>query len=163
MQKGKGFLIFSCELIDDNGKELENCVLRYADQWKLGTAFTDWVREENLFCSTLVDRIVTGYPREEADAICRQLGYEDQLLDTGEPFGFWVIEGPQSILEEFPVHKTDLPILITDNHKPYKQRKVRILNGSHTSFVLGASNPVTVCSVVVFPAPFAPISAIVSP
>ena len=93
MQKGKGFLIFSCELIDDNGKELENCVLRYADQWKLGTAFTDWVREENLFCSTLVDRIVTGYPREEADAICRQLGYEDQLLDTGEPFGFWVIRG----------------------------------------------------------------------
>ena len=138
MQNGKGFLIFSCELIDNNGKELENCVLRYADQWKLGTAFTDWVREENLFCSTLVDRIVTGYPREEADAICRQLGYEDQLLDTGEPFGFWVIEGPQSILEEFPVHKTDLPVLITDNHKPYKQRKVRILNGSHTSFVLGA-------------------------
>ncbi|MFR3320620.1 MAG: hypothetical protein ACLTSZ_04870 [Lachnospiraceae bacterium] len=63
MQKGKGFLIFSCELIDNNGKELENCVLRYADQWELGTAFTDWVREENLFCSTLVDRIVTGYPR----------------------------------------------------------------------------------------------------
>ncbi|MFQ7553307.1 MAG: hypothetical protein ACLRMZ_27250 [Blautia marasmi] len=28
--------------------------------------------------------------------------------------------------------------MITDNHKPYKQRKVRILNGAHTSFVLGA-------------------------
>lgn len=137
-QPGKGFLIFACELIDDNGRELERCVLRYADQWQLGPAFTDWIRAENCFCSTLVDRIVTGYPRAEADAICQQLGYEDALLDTGEPFGFWVIEGPQSILNEFPVHKTDLPILITDNHKPYKQRKVRILNGAHTSFVLGA-------------------------
>ncbi len=60
------------------------------------------------------------------------------MIDTGEIFGFWVIEGPQSIKDEFPVDKANLPILITDNHKPYKQRKVRILNGAHTSFVLGA-------------------------
>ena len=66
--------------------------------------------------------------------ICDELGYEDNLIDTGEIFGFWVIEGPQSIKDEFPVDKADLPILITDNHKPYKQRKVRILNGAHTSF-----------------------------
>ena len=96
------------------------------------------MKEENTFCSTLVDRIVTGYPRAEAADICAELGYEDNLIDTGEIFGFWVIEGPQSIKDEFPVDKADLPILITDNHKPYKQRKVRILNGAHTSFVLGA-------------------------
>lgn len=137
-QKGKGFIILACELIDDNGKELEKCVLQYADQWKLGEDFIAWVKEENLFCSTLVDRIVTGYPRAEAQALCDENGYIDQLIDTGEIFGFWVIEGPQSIKEEFPCDKADLPILITDNHKPYKQRKVRILNGAHTSFVLGA-------------------------
>ncbi len=135
---GKGFIILSCELIDDNGKELEKCVLKYAKQWNLGEAFIAWVKEENIFCSTLVDRIVTGYPRSEADAICEELGYKDNLIDTGEIFGFWVIEGPQSIKNEFPVDKAGLPILITDNHKPYKQRKVRILNGAHTSFVLGA-------------------------
>lgn len=137
-EKGKGFIILSCELIDDNGKELEKCVLKYAEQWNLGEDFIQWIKEENIFCSTLVDRIVTGYPRNEAAAICEELGYEDNLIDTGEIFGFWVIEGPQSIKDEFPVDKTDLPILITDNHKPYKQRKVRILNGAHTSFVLGA-------------------------
>ncbi len=137
-EKGKGFIILSCELIDDNGKELEKCVLKYAEQWNLGEDFIQWIKEENTFCSTLVDRIVTGYPRNEAAAICEELGYEDNLIDTGEIFGFWVIEGPQSIKDEFPVDKTDLPILITDNHKPYKQRKVRILNGAHTSFVLGA-------------------------
>ena len=135
---GRGFIILSCELIDDNGKELEKCVLKYAKQWKLGEDFINWIKTENIFCSTLVDRIVTGYPRNEAAAICEELGYEDDLIDTGEIFGFWVIEGPQSIKKEFPVDKANLPILITDNHKPYKQRKVRILNGAHTSFVLGA-------------------------
>jgi len=138
MEPGKGFIILSCELIDDNGKELEKCVLQYAKQWDLGADFFEWVQDENIFCSTLVDRIVTGYPRKEADAICEELGYKDNLIDTAEIFGFWVIEGPQSIKEEFPVDKTNLPILITDDHKPYKQRKVRILNGAHTSFVLGA-------------------------
>ena len=137
-EEGKGFIILSCELIDNNGKELEKCVLKYAEQWNLGEDFCAWVKKENTFCSTLVDRIVTGYPRNEAAAICEELGYEDNLIDTGEIFGFWVIEGPQSIKDEFPVDKAELPILITDNHKPYKQRKVRILNGAHTSFVLGA-------------------------
>jgi len=137
-EKEKGFIVLACELIDDNGKELEKCVLKYAKQWNLGEAFIHWVEEENIFCSTLVDRIVTGYPRAEAEALCEENGYIDNLIDTGEIFGFWVIEGPQSIKEEFPYDKAGLPILITDNHKPYKQRKVRILNGAHTSFVLGA-------------------------
>lgn len=136
--EGKGFIVLSCELIDDNGKELEKCVLEYAKQWQLGEDFINWIKTENTFCSTLVDRIVTGYPRTEAAAICEELGYEDNLLDTGEIFGFWVIEGPSTLKDEFPVEQAKLPVLITDNHKPYKQRKVRILNGAHTSFVLGA-------------------------
>jgi tagaturonate reductase len=96
------------------------------------------VKEENIFCSTLVDRIVTGYPRNEAKQICEELGYEDNLIDTGEVFGFWVIEGPDSLKEELPFEKAGLPVIICKDHKPYKQRKVRILNGAHTSFVLGA-------------------------
>ena len=137
-ETGKGFVILSCELIDNNGKELEKCVLQYAAQWELGDDFMNWIREENLFCSTLVDRIVTAYPRSEADSINEENGYIDNLIDTGEIFGFWVIEGPESLKEELPFEKAGLPVLITDDHKPYKQRKVRILNGAHTSFVLGA-------------------------
>ena len=137
-EAGKGFVILSCELIDNNGKELEKCVLQYADQWKLGEEFITWIKQENIFCSTLVDRIVTGYPRNEAASICEELGYQDNIIDTGEVFGFWVIEGPESLKKEPPFEKAGLPVLITDDHKPYKQRKVRILNGAHTSFVLGA-------------------------
>ena len=137
-EPGKGFVILSCELIDNNGKELEKCVLQYAEKWKLGEEFTSWIKQENIFCSTLVDRIVTGYPRNEAASICEELGYQDNIIDTGEVFGFWVIEGPESLKKELPFEKAGLPVLITDDHKPYKQRKVRILNGAHTSFVLGA-------------------------
>ena len=137
-QKEKGFIILACELIDDNGKKLEEYVLKYAQDWNLGEEFINWIKEENIFCSTLVDRIVTGYPRNEAEQINNENGYIDNIIDTGEVFGFWVIEGPQSIKDEFPCEKAGLPILICDDHKPYKQRKVRILNGAHTSFVLGA-------------------------
>lgn len=134
---GKGFVILSCELIDNNGKELKRCVLEYAKQWALGDEFVDWIEKENIFCSTLVDRIVTGYPRNTAEKLCEEFGYEDQLIDTAEIFGLWVIEGPAALKEELPFEDAQLPI-ITDNHTPYKQRKVRILNGAHTSFVLGA-------------------------
>lgn len=133
-----GFVILSCELIDHNGDELKKCVGQYIDLWGLDEGFAAWVRDENIFCSTLVDRIVTGYPRAEAAAICEELGYEDNLIDTGEVFGFWVIEGPQSLKDELPFEKAGLPVIIVDDHTPYKQRKVRILNGAHTSMVLGA-------------------------
>lgn len=137
-EAGKGFVILACELIEDNGKELKKCVVNYAQQWGLEAAFTDWLDKENLFCSTLVDRIVTGCPRSEMPALAEENGYMDNAVDTGEVFASWVIEAPQSLKEELPFDKAGLPVLITDNHKPYKQRKVRILNGAHTSMVLGA-------------------------
>lgn len=137
-QKGKGFVILSCELIDNNGRELRKCVHEYISQWQLPEAFSKWVDEENLFCSTLVDRIVTGYPRAEAAAINEANGYEDNLIDTGEVFGFWVIEGPAWLAEELPFKKAGLPVIVVPDHTPYKKRKVRILNGAHTSMVLGA-------------------------
>lgn len=137
-QPGKGFVILACELIEDNGKELKKCVQKYAKQWNLEPEFSAWLDKENIFCSTLVDRIVTGCPKSELADLAKENGYEDNAVDTGEVFAFWVIEGPQSLKEELPFEKAGLPVLITDNHKPYKQRKVRILNGAHTSMVLGA-------------------------
>lgn len=133
-----GFIILSCELIDHNGDELRKCVHQYIDQWNLETDFRLWVDSENIFCSTLVDRIVPGYPRNEVEDICKDLGYDDRLIDTGEVFGFWVIEGPQEIKKELPFEKASLPIIVVDDVTPYKQRKVRILNGAHTSFIMAA-------------------------
>lgn len=136
-----GFVIFACELIDDNGKELEKCVLDYAKLWNLEDKFISWVKSENTFCNTLVDRIVTGYPKDEAELIFDEIGYRDNLLDTAEPYHLWVIEG--DFEDELTLQKAGFNVIWTDNVAPYKKMKVRILNGSHTSLVF----PSLLCNV----------------
>ena len=136
----KGVVILSCELIDNNGKELLRCVNEYIDDWKLPEAFRRYVNEENIFCSTLVDRIVPGRIRdaEEVKRLNETNGYEDQLIDVGEVFGIWVIEGPDGLEDRLPFKAAGVPVMVVPDVTPYKKRKVRILNGAHTGFVLGA-------------------------
>ncbi len=134
----KGLIILPVELIDDNGIHLKECVLKLAELWKLEEGFISWIHEACVFTSTLVDRIVTGYPRDEAEELCKEFGYQDNLIVTGEPFALWVIESAKDISGELPLPQVGLPVIFTDNQKPYKQRKVRILNGAHTSFVLAS-------------------------
>lgn len=128
-----GFIIMPCELIDDNATELKKLVLRYVDAWKLPEDFKHWILTENQFLNTLVDRIVTGYPKDEVQTLTQRLGYEDKLLNTAELFHLWVIEGNAEA--EFPLQKTGLNVIWTQDVKPYKERKVRILNGAHTCLV----------------------------
>ena len=136
----KGIVMLSCELIDNNGRELLRCVNRHIDDWALGEDFRRWVNEENIFCSTLVDRIVPGRIRdpEEAAALAAANGYEDPLTDVGEVFGIWVIEGPEGLEDRLPFKKAGVPVIVVPDVTPYKKRKVRILNGAHTGFVPGA-------------------------
>jgi len=136
----KGVAMLSCELIDNNGKELLKCVNQYIDDWGLEPEFKKWVNEENLFCSTLVDRIVPGRIRdaEEVKRLEEENGYHDELIDVGECFGVWVIEGPKELEEQLPFKKAGLNVHVVPDVTPYKHRKVRILNGAHTGFVLGA-------------------------
>ncbi len=135
-----GIVMLSCELIDNNGKELLRCVNQYIDDWKLEDGFRRWVNEENVFCSTLVDRIVPGRIRdpEEVKALAEKNGYDDPLTDVGEVFGIWVIEGPDGLEDRLPFKKAGVPVIVVPDVTPYKKRKVRILNGAHTGFVLGA-------------------------
>ena len=127
-----GFIILSCELIDNNGAELKKCVLKYAQLWNLEADFVAWLENENHFVNTLVDRIVTGYPNDET----KEIHPDDKFLDTAEIFHLWVIEG--NFEDEFPLKKAGFNVVWTDDVKPYKKIKVRILNGAHTSLVAGA-------------------------
>ncbi|MCD8020272.1 MAG: tagaturonate reductase [Clostridiales bacterium] len=136
--KDKGLLFLPVELIDNNGEELKRIVLQYAQEWNLGEDFIGWVETANAFTSTLVDRIVTGYPRDEISYFEDKLGYTDHIIDTSELFNLWVIEGDRKWADRLPVHKTSANVIWTDDVKPYKKRKVRILNGAHTSTVLAA-------------------------
>ncbi|XER10726.1 Altronate oxidoreductase [Sporomusa aerivorans] len=134
----KGMVIIPCELIERNGDKLEEAVLQLADNWNLPAAFKKWIKEHNSFHNSLVDRVVTGYPREEAKLLADQLGYNDQLLDTGELFHLWVIEGPAEVAKRLPFAEVGLDVVWTNDMTPYRTRKVRILNGAHTSSVPAA-------------------------
>ncbi|AZO94379.1 tagaturonate reductase [Halocella sp. SP3-1] len=131
----KGMLIIPVELIERNGDILREVVLKLADNWKLPEGFKDWIREHNTFVNTLVDRIVTGYPFKEKDKLEEELGYCDENLDTGEIFHLWIIEGDEALKEKLPFHKAGLNVKWVDDVTPYRSRKVKILNGAHTSTV----------------------------
>jgi tagaturonate reductase len=134
----KGMVVIPCELIDRNGDNLKKIVLQLAEDWGLPEGFKVWVKEHNIFLNTLVDRVVTGYPKDEIEQMREKLGYEDQLLDTGELFHLWVIEGPRELSEKLPFTEVGLNVIWTDDMTPYRTRKVRILNGAHTSSVPAA-------------------------
>ena len=124
-----GFVFLPCELIDKNGEKLSECVIKYATLWNLGDKFIKWIKTENIFCNTLVDRINTGYPKGEE--ICG----DDKMFNTSEYIHLWVIEGYNKLFDEIPFDKCGLNVIVTNELEKYRTRKVRILNGAHTSMV----------------------------
>lgn len=133
--KDKGLVFIPCELIDKNGEMLREKILMFAKHWNLEEGFATWINGANTFCNSLVDRIVPGYPKERIGAVHNQLGYEDSLVVEGEQFHLWVIEGPSWVKEIFPADRAGLEVLFVDDMTPYRTRKVRILNGAHTTLV----------------------------
>ncbi|WP_114764861.1 tagaturonate reductase [Vibrio rhodolitus] len=131
----KGLILLPCELIDFNGEKLKEIVLKYAQIWQLEDEFSNWIETANTFCSTLVDRIVTGYPKDEIKAIESEFGYQDNFLVAAEYFYLFVIQGPDWLKDKFKLAQCPLNIAIVDDIKPYKERKVGILNGAHTAMV----------------------------
>ena len=136
--KNAGLVFLPCELIEANGTNLKRIVLEHAKRWGFEVGFSEWVESCNYFLNTLVDRIVPGFPAAEADALATAFGYRDDLLVAAEPFHLWVIEGPQHLADEFPLHQAGLNVVWTEDMRPYRTRKVRILNGAHTASALAA-------------------------
>ncbi len=131
----KGLTIIPCELINYNADTLKNIILDYIKLWSLEEGFKKWLSTTCSFHNTLVDRIVPGYPRAQIDAYNAQLDYKDNLLVSAETFFLWVIEGNALLKKKLPFEKTDLDVRIVEDMQPFRTRKVRILNGAHTSMV----------------------------
>ena len=143
----KGLYIIPCELIDHNGATLKEVLVKLANHLNMDAKFVKWVEEENKYFNTLVDRIVPGYPRDNAAEFQQDLGYQDQNMVVGEIFHLWCIDAQtvedknvqKKNLEELKnllgTEKAGLNVLFVDSIVPYKQRKVKILNGSHTALV----------------------------
>ncbi|WP_197076610.1 tagaturonate reductase [Domibacillus indicus] len=131
--KEKGLIIIPCELIEQNGEALKEIILRYAKAWELDTAFSEWIEKANTFCNSLVDRIVPGYPKDEAEELEKELGYRDELMVAGEHYHLWAIEGPEWLKEELPTHLAGLNVKVVNDLASYRLSKVYILNGAHTA------------------------------
>ncbi len=131
----KGLAIVPCELIDNNGDELYRCLTELAKINKMDEKFIKWMQTANHFTSTLVDRIVPGYPAAEIENIRKETGYLDNNVVKGEIFHLWVLKKEAHVQKVLPADKTGLNVIFADDIKPYKQRKVKILNGSHTAMV----------------------------
>lgn len=131
----RGLVLLPCELIDQNGPALKKAVLHFARLWDLPAAFDAWIEQACTFCSTLVDRIVTGYPAADAEQIQQDLGYQDQFLVAAEYYYLFVIQGPAWVGEELKLAGANLNVKLVDDITPYKKRKVGILNGGHTTLV----------------------------
>ncbi len=133
-----GLTFLPCELIDKNGDKLREAILAYASHWQLPEQFSKWINDHNVFCNTLVDRIVPGFPADIINKICQETGYDDKVVVKAEPFHLWVIEGPGFIRDQFPADAAGLQVKFVGNLQPYRTRKVRILNGAHTAMVPAA-------------------------
>ena len=131
----KGLAIVPCELIDNNGDELYRCLTELAEINHMDKKFIEWMQTANHFTSTLVDRIVPGYPRNEIEQIQKETGYIDNNVVKGEIFHLWVLRKEPVVQKYLPADSTGLNVIFADDIKPYKQRKVKILNGSHTAMV----------------------------
>ena len=131
----RGLKFLPVELIDKNGEKLRRCILQYAEYWNLSATFIHWVNNDNHFANTLVDRIVPGFPKAEIKEIQSNIGFEDKLVVSSESFHLWVIEGSETIQKVFPADESGFNVIYTTDLTPYRSRKVRILNGAHTSMV----------------------------
>ena len=132
-----GVYLMPVELIDNNANELCKCVSKYIELWNLPEAFKKWNDENNFYCNTLVDRIVSGYPRDEKTKAHLEeiIGEKDELVSIGEPFGLWAVEKKGDIAKYIKEGVHNIEVVLTDNIGYYKKRKVRVLNGSHTNLV----------------------------
>jgi tagaturonate reductase len=131
----KGIIFLPCELIKNNGLQLKQTILQYSDHWNLPVEFREWILNHQIFCNTLVDRIVPGFPNDSIKEIQKEIGYEDELVVMAEKFCLWVIEAPEDVANFFPATQAKLNVKFVSDLTPYHLRKVRILNGAHTAMV----------------------------
>jgi len=117
--------IAPCELRENNASLLRGLLLGLIEDWKLSAELADWIENRCVWCHTLVDRIVTGTPKEHP------LLASDAMLTVCEPYALFAIEdrpGAWHFIE-------NRHVVWTPDVMPYFLRKVRILNAGHTALL----------------------------
>ena len=135
-ENGRGLIILPCELIEDNGRVLRDLVLGHARRWYADEAFSAWLLGANTWLDSLVDRIVTGFTEAERTAVLAAESFDDSLVVVAEPYHLLALRGPESLESVLPLRASGINVRWTDDVSPYRELKVRLLNGSHTLMAL---------------------------
>ncbi len=131
--KESGMIIIPAELIPDNGTKLKEIILALAKFNEVEASLLSWIENDNVFCNSLVDRIVSGKPsKDELARLENNLGYKDDLLSVSELFSLWAIEGDDMVKEVLSFSKENKGVVISENIDLYRELKLRLLNGTHT-------------------------------
>jgi tagaturonate reductase len=131
--KESGMVIIPAELIPDNGTKLKEIIIALAKYNEAEEALLSWIENNNVFCNSLVDRIVSGKPsKEELAKLESTLGYSDKLLSVSELFSLWAIEGDDLVKEVLSFSIENKGVVISENIDLYRELKLRLLNGTHT-------------------------------
>lgn len=131
--RAKGLVVIPTELVTDNGLKLREAVEKLAKFNELGKLFTKWLKFHVRFCNSLVDRIVTRPTDEARQALEQEAGYEDELLTFTEPYHLWAIEGDDRVRQTLTFADGTTPqVIIDEDINFYRERKLRVLNGTHT-------------------------------
>lgn len=127
-----GVVVLPTELLVDNGRLLLRYVLRHATENGLPSAFSEWLTQHNHFCSTLVDRIVPGRSEPDDRVTIEGETYLDAAHTAAEPYLLWAIEGNDVVRKRLWFADAEPRVIVTDDLTPYREQKLRILNGSNT-------------------------------
>lgn len=133
--------VLPCDNLPDNGSAFGKVVRDAADA--VDPTLLEWMDANVAWATCMVDRITPATTDAEIRLVSETQGYLDNSPVPTEPFSEWVISG------EFPAGRPDWESAgaqIVDDVEPYEQRKLWLLNGSHS--LMAYAGPILGCETV---------------
>jgi fructuronate reductase len=126
--------ILSCDNLPENGAVTKTVVQDFAAL--LDETLGDWIDSQVDFATSMVDRITPRTTDEDRALVQQACGYVDAYPVATEPFSEWVISGG------FPAGRPrweEAGATIVAEVEPFEQRKLWLLNGSHSMLAYAGS------------------------
>ena len=126
--------ILSCDNLPENGAVTKTVVQDFAAL--LDETLGDWINSQVDFATSMVDRITPRTTDEDRALVQQACGYVDAYPVATEPFSEWVISGG------FPAGRPrweEAGATIVAEVEPFEQRKLWLLNGSHSMLAYAGS------------------------
>ena len=126
--------IMSCDNLPHNSGVVRTVVTELAEQ--VEPSMINWLDDQVEFASSMVDRITPNSTEAEQLLVAEHEHYQDRAPVATEPFSEWVMAG--AFTAGRPAWDEAGAVLV-DDVAPYEQRKLTLLNGSHSLLAYAGS------------------------